>query len=227
MNKKILEQAKIIAREDTSEKLEEAQQLLLRYLTDNPKDTEAWLLLIRIECNPPLYYPDLIIQYSNKILEYEPNNALAVLFIAYAEYYLLGGISADTYSKLNHAKSDDVELMAMIEIAKSRYFEQIKDIDNFEKALKKSIEYSDKQTLNFYSLGILYLNKGRIEEGRKLIEKGLKNVKRIFPVASNDFSDNEIYDPTNFDALFNEFYARTTISRDQYTHLQNIVHKYS
>lgn len=224
-NNKILEQARNIARQSQEvplgqrEKyLEQAEAILLEYLKDHMADTEAWLLLTKIECNSPLYDHDRITHYADHVLSYDPGNAYALLFLAYANYYLHGEVEADTYSKLCLAKNDDLEIMAMIELAKARYFESF-DKKKYEQALEKSVTYSNNQRINCSELGIIYLNQGKIKEGKVLIEQAIKNVKRIFP------SEDTKYDPTSIEDLLAEFYTGTTISDDAYATLKSIVAK--
>jgi len=216
MKNEILEQAREIARKsrkvpsDQSEQyLIQAEDLLLEYLKDHSKDTEAWLLLTRIECNSTLYDYDRIAQYTNNILSYDPSNAYASLFLSYADYYLHER-KVDTYNKLCLAQNDNLEIMAMIEVAKARYFED-NDSEKCELALKKSIEYSSTQVINFCMLGQLYIKQGNIAEGKKLIESGLSNVRRI---ASPENCHE--YDPVSIQGFLNEFFAGTTTNFVQY-----------
>jgi hypothetical protein len=206
MEKIVLEQAKKIARKsrkapsDQSEQyLMQAEDLLLEYLKDHSKDTEAWLLLTMIECNPPLYDYDRIAQYTHHILSYDPSNAYASLFLSYADYYLHGQIKVDTYNKLCLAKDNDPEIMAMIEVAKARYFES-NDAEKCELALKKSIEYSSTQVTNFRMLGELYIKQGKLEKGKQLVEYGLSNDDKVVPA-------NYEYDPVSIQGFFEEFFA--------------------
>ena len=218
----VLEQAREIARrkyqnyQEKNDNFEQVETILLEHLKTHAKDTDAWLLLTRIECNAPLYDYDRIAHYIGHVLSYDPTNAYALLFLAYADYYLHGQIDADTYTRLCLAKNDNSEIMAMIEVAKARYFESFNE-KKYQEALEKSVHYSLKQRINCSNLGILYFNQGKIQEGKDLIQQALKNVKEVFP------SDNVTYDPTSIEGLLDEFYAGTIISEGAYAHLKSIV----
>ncbi len=217
MNRNIVEQAIQIAKLANASDYEKAQKLLLDHLQNNPKDTEALLLLIRIECNAPLEYPGLIEEYANRILAYDTYNPYALLFLAYAQYYLMGGIDEATYTKLCLAKSSDPEMMAMIEVAKARYFESKNDTKNFEESLKRSINYSPYQQTNFSMLGKHFIKQGKLEEGKRLIAHGLKSVKRVI-------ADERIeYDPTNIEDHFNYYYKGTDVMEWTYKELKSLV----
>ncbi|MCX5924857.1 MAG: hypothetical protein NT124_00975 [Candidatus Dependentiae bacterium] len=174
----ILKQARAIAHSGDAIDIEQAQQLLMNHLTINQYDTEAWLLLARLECNPPFYDQDRIIHYVQHVLSYDPSNAYALLLWAYVDHYLMGNSDDDFYDKLCMAHSDDWEIMSMLELAKARYFE-LRDSKKCEEALKKSIEYCSTHAMNFYMLGKMYVKQGKIKEGNLLIEHGLQNIQRL------------------------------------------------
>ena len=181
---------------------EKAGLIIKDYLKKYPQCTEAWLLLATIECNPPLEMADEVAKYINPILEYDPTNAYALLLLAHAQYYFTGIIEPETYEKLCSIKNESSEVMAMVEVAKARYFEG-KNILEYEKAIKKSIEYSSEQTTNFSMLGKLYLEQGKIVTGKQMIKKGLNNVKKIITVADAIEQD---YDPVSIENLFDYYY---------------------
>jgi len=212
MNNQILEKAKIIARHGGEKHLEQAENILLEYLKDHMTDTNAWLLLTTIECNPPLYDYDRITHYAGHVLSYDPANAYALLFLAFADHYLHGAIKAETYDKLCLGKSDDPETMAMIEVAKSRYFEY-SNVKKYEEALKKSIEYSQSQQINLSKLGALYIEQGKIEEGKSLIKQAINNVK----------STNQNCDPTSMEGWYNYYYKGIEVISWTYNYLTSLL----
>ncbi len=218
MNLNLLKQIKYLINKNEKNEFEAAKNFLLNYLLENPTASDAWLLLAILECNST-EDSEKITEYANNILVYDTSNAYALLFLAYAKYYYLRSqIDEETYKKLCFAKSDDPELMAMIEVAKARYFEDKNDIENYEKSLQKSIAYSSNQQMNFSMLGILYLNQGQFEAGKTLIKKGLMNVKKI------SASENiDAYDPVNIITFFDEFYAGTIIRDTRYSQLKSLI----
>lgn len=179
MQNSILEQARALARPGKEADLASAQELLMNHLVVNPYDTDAWLLLTRIECNSPFDDADRITHYAEHVLSYDPSNAYALLFLAYADYCMRGSSNNDLYDKLCMAKSDDIIIKSMIEIAKAQYFE-FRDHKKCEEALKKSIQYCPTHVINFRMLGQLYIRQGNSAEGKLLIEQGTQNFKNFF-----------------------------------------------
>lgn len=214
MNNKIFEEAIVTANRGSTECLEQAESILLAYLEKNPKDTLGWLLLIRIECNGVLYDHERIIEYATNILSYDPNNPYAILFLAYVHYYLLGHIDNSTYKRLCHAKSGDLEVLAMIEVAKAHFFENI-DKEKYRQSLEKSIEYSQHQQVNFSMLAQYYLEIGDYGQALPLFKRGIENVKGV---------DNP-YNPTSIEGFFDEIYKGIDISQKSYAELTGIIAK--
>jgi tetratricopeptide (TPR) repeat protein len=205
----------------TNKKFEEAEQIIFNYLKKHPQDTEAWLLLIMIETNPPLENPFEIIKYANHILSYDSTNVYALLFLSFAQDVFLGGIQEETYHHLCLAQSSELEVISMIELVKANYFAQKNDVLNYEKALKKSIVYCSSHVKNLSDLGIFYLNQGKAREGKELIRKALDNVKSI-----NHFSDpykpNE-HDATGMNEFFDYYYKGTTLRDAKYDYLKSLI----
>jgi len=209
--KAILEQAKAIAckRDNTKEDrsgvyLEQAEEILLNYLKEHPHDTEAWLMLMMIEWTPPLEDLERIIKWARAILAYDPTNAYAFLVLAEAHWFY-GGITEDIYVQLDTAKNDDPNVMAMIEIAKAKYLEYKEGAeDEYERVLKKSIEYGPEQARNYHMLGKLYIKQGKIKEGEEVLKKGLENEEKA-KLLYGDSEDE--YDPTSLTQFLNEWYT--------------------
>ena len=188
--------------------LERAETILLEYLKDHMTDTDAWLLLTRIECNSESH--DRITHYAGHVLSYDPTNAYALLFLAYADYYLHGEIEPDTFSKLCLAKNDDPEIMAMIELAKARYFYSF-DKKKYQEMLEKSVAYSSNQQKNCSELGIVYWNQGKKKEGLHLIKKGVANAKA-----------SDYWDSSEMECWLNYYYKGTQVTQSQYDYLLSL-----
>lgn len=219
MRNSILEQARILARQREEVGFEKAQEILMDYLKDNLQDTEAWLLLTRIECNSPFDDPERIIHYANHVLAYDPSNVYALLFWSYADYYLMGSSDDRLYDQLCMAHSTDPEIMSMIELAKARYFEQ-RNIKKCEDALKTSIEYCQNHVRNFCMLGEVCLEQGKIVEARCWIEQGLKNIKQVVTSESS-----YKHDPVSITKFLEEFFAGTSIGIVEHGQLRLLLGK--
>lgn len=234
MKKTILKKAKTLSNQamdiyfethnkfgQANKKFEEAQQVLFDYLKNHPKDTDSWLLLIMIETNPPLEDPFEIVKYANHILAYDPTNIYALLFLDFAQDVFLGGIQEDTYHRLCLAQSSDFEERSMIELAKANYFSQKNDVANYEKTLKKSIEYCSSHVKNLSDLGVLYLNQGKFTQGKELICKALDNVKNIKHF-SDPYKPSE-QDATDMNDFFDYYYKGTTLRDAKYDYLKSLI----
>jgi|GEM_PF-1917647 len=196
----------------------DAENALLEYLKQNPNDMEGWLLLLCIETNPPLEDPYRIIEFAQRFLENYPLNPYALLFWSYADYYLMANDNEELYRQLYEAKSDDTEIMSMIEVAKARYCEK-RDIKKYEECLLASIYYCDYHVTNYGMLGQFYIEHNRIKEGIALIRQGFKNIKRLV-TPENAGIDS---DPVSLQDFLNEFFTGTTIVYVEYGRLCNLI----
>lgn len=183
--------------------LEKAENILLEYLKSNSQDTDAWLLLIRIEWNTPLEDSDRIIAWANNILDYDPTNVYALLFLCEAYCTFRGDIPEEIYYRLCQIQCNDLYIRAMIEIAKANYLVDKANMESeYEKVLKKSIEYGPEQIRNYQMLGNFYIKKGAISKGEQLLKISKLNAQQ-----ANRLYKEYIYDPTNIIDLLNEFYT--------------------
>lgn len=218
MKKTIFDTIITKARLRTLEDIDQAQTILDEYLKSHPRDTNAWLLAMRLEYSGAAF-PDKIMEYANHVLSYEPSNISALLFLSYVDYYSLGSTDENLYSTLLNAKTNDSEMLAMLEVAKARYWED-RDLEKCIAALKKSIEYSQHQRINFCMLGQIYIQQKsdykQILEGAELIKRGLSNIKLIV-------DENTLYDPTSVSGFFDEFFSGTVIGFVEYEILKMII----
>jgi tetratricopeptide (TPR) repeat protein len=203
--------------------MEKSENVLLNYLKDNPQDTAAWLLLLRIECNSPHDDPERIHEYANNILSYDPTNAYALLFLSYASYFLLANTREELYPKLCLAQNQGPKIMAMIEIAKAYHFET-RDIAKSMECLRRSIAYFPGYCTSYTMLGELYIKQGNIKEGKKLIEQGLGNIHRL--VTPTSVIETE-YGPVSIPNFLNEFFAGTTINFVEHARLLSLIADHS
>lgn len=203
MNDDIIKQAQTIAQTGIEVDLEAAQQLLMNHLITNQYDTDAWLILARLECNAPFYDQDRIIHYAQHVLSYDPSNAYALLLWSYADHHLMGNCDDNFYDQLCMAYDNDKEIMSMIEVAKAWHFE-LRNVKKYEKALKKSIEYCSTHVINFHMLGNLYIKQGKITEGQSLIERGFQNIKKLRKC--ENVGDWDV-DCVTIESLLDEFFS--------------------
>ncbi len=208
MKKNIETQIRTLSKNGDYTDLEEAEKILLEYLKKYPKDTEFWLLLLRIECNPGLDDADKITHYANHILSYEPSNPYALLFLSYADYYLRNSSDDKLYNRLCQAKTENREILALIELAKARYF-RYRDVSKCENALKKSIEYYPYHVMHLQMLRELYLEQNKNELAQECLEYAAENVKIL--LKSREIENWDI-DHSSLDSFLDQYFKGTMIS---------------
>lgn len=208
MNNSILNKAISIAnmsinapREERQDYLIQAQDLLLKHLELFPQDTEAWILLALLECNPPFYDPERIKQYTNTVLTYDKGNVYALLFLSYADYYILGSSDKTLINKLSQAKNDKQELLSLIEIAKARYWEG-RNESEYEKCLLKSIEFCKTYVENYAMLGKLYIKQKKYAQGILLLKEAVNNITKMA-----SFKKINPSSPTDMQYFLEEFFS--------------------
>ncbi len=168
------------------------QKTFDEYLSMHQKDTEIWLryALCMYTFAEGTDYPE---ECLRKILEYDPNNLYAIMLLAYINAHD-SHISDQLFIQLCNLKSNDNEILSMIEYEKIWYYT---DDENYKKVLIKSVELCDKHVWNKVNLGRLYISEGDIKKGQELIIKGLDNVKLIY-------TDDTVYDELSVEEYFNE-----------------------
>lgn len=176
---RLAEMSMAVSSDEGQDCLIQAQDILLEHLEANPRDTDAWLLLAQLECNPPFYDPERIAQYAESVLSYDKGNVYALLFLSYADYYLLGGLNDGLIDKLSLAKSTEQSLLSLIEVAKARFWEYRNNIE-YEKCLLRSIELCNTYVKNYEMLGRFYIKQGKYKDGVLLLKQALSNLERIF-----------------------------------------------
>lgn len=202
-----------------SEKIaSEMESLLLEYLEKNPQDTEMWFKLIMVEMTITFRDYDRIEKYTTAILEYDKDNILSLLILAESQRAYRGGIKDDIFIRLQDAchTTTDKELLSMIYLAIAWYC-KYKDEKEYEQALLKSIDYCSKHAYNYELLGRLYLETGRITEGKKMINCALANTQNIY--RENYFS----FGITDINEFFNEFFRGTHTIRENLEDLRKLL----
>ncbi len=175
-----------------------------QYLNLHPYDTEIWLkyALCMYDLAEGSDYPE---ECLRKILEYDQNNLSATMLLVYINAHD-SHISDQLFRQLCALKSDDNEILSMIEYEKIWYY---KDDENYEKVLVNSVRLCNKHVWNNVNLGRLYITKGEFKKGQELILKGLENIKLIY-------NNDTIYDELSVEEYFNETIKGIHLSRSNY-----------
>lgn len=124
----------------------------------------------------------------------------------------MGAQDNELVDKLSQAKSDDQDLLSLIEIAKARSWE-FRNTEEYEKCLLKSIELCKTHVTNYVMLGRFYIKQGRHSEGVSLIKQALLNRNR------EDVEEG----PASMSGLLEYFFADAEGIDNQ---LKNLVNEY-
>jgi len=186
--------------------LEVIKNLIDEYLAKNPEDADVRLRLVILIFIPPLEDPELLVKYLNEVLKYDPDNIYAVLILAYTEEIFWGGITDSVFSKLNNLSSKNSEIVSMIELAKSWYYQRKGNNELYEKHLLNSISYCDKHVSNYTELASFYAKKGEKDKAKKFAKKAIDNVKVIYD------ENSSITDVTDIEKFINEYIKGTHIT---------------
>ncbi len=190
-------------------KLNAVQAALINHLCKHPIDVHSWMVLANFEFLRSDRDPYKIENYLENALLFEPDDIHLVLFLAGMQYECFGFMKESTFLMLNNLKTDQSELLSMIEYAKSAYYcsrshDKIKHKE-FENHLIKSIEYCDKHARNSCLLGKYYIIMGRYVEGVELLKKAVQNTQRISKQKTLNYNYFNIEDFFNY--YYTGFYA--------------------
>ena len=181
------------------------------YLQENPNDIEIGIRFALFLYAPPL--TDLLtsINILRKIIEWDSNNAIALIALAYIKHRYYGGIDDDLLSKLAACQTHNNEIQSMLELAKAWYYREKNDNKNCEALLKQSIELCDTYVYNFKELGKLYIYNDKINEGRLFVKQGLYNVRHIY--YDGDCYDHISWKLNNTEHFINEYIKGIFLSK--------------
>lgn len=199
--------------------LEEAEQLLLDYVKNNPTDVDGWTKLVMLETLTPIEDYERAAEYLTTAITYHKDNQLFHVLWYYFTEWFLGGLDEGLVNTALGLKSTfGEETSSMLSYILARHF-QNKDINKFESLLKESIQKCSMHVTNYTDLGRHYLSRGDKENGIALIKEGLLNVKVIY----ND--KNMDYDPLNMPRFVNEMITGVFMTEGTYNSLINLVQK--
>jgi hypothetical protein len=171
--------------------LEKLERLIEDRLKQEPKNVRLWIKLSLVEQAVPLCDTPKSIQCLENVLAIEPENAIALLLLAYVYHYDFSGIDETLMNRLNLLHTGDNAMDSMLKYAVSWYYQSLKytaskpyqsnnATDLEEKYLKDSIEVYSEHVWNYVHLARLLISKSIIPEAKELIKKALGNVKKIY-----------------------------------------------
>ncbi|MBD3231047.1 hypothetical protein GF322_00095 [Candidatus Dependentiae bacterium] len=181
------------------DELRKIERLIEDKLKEEPNNIGLLLRLAVLEIDPPFADHEKSIFFLQKVLAIDNNNAIAILLLAYVNYYCIAGIDEKLMNKLNSIYTDDNEINSMLKYVASWFYID-KDSKLEEMLLQESINFCESHVYNLVHLAELYFKQGRTQEAKALVEKALSNVKKIYRFDMDD----EVYDATDVDEFLNE-----------------------
>lgn len=165
---------------DDQKILDDIEQEFLKYLNDNPNDSEAWIQLAIFVNEAPLADYISSIKYLEQLLSREPDNVRALVVLSEIEDSNLGHCSRKTYDMLSKIRTSNREAMSIVEYAMAR-FHLLNDNKQYEEHLERSVNYYSGHVHNNKELAKIYLAQGKLEEGCKLLKQALRGVTCLYP----------------------------------------------
>jgi tetratricopeptide (TPR) repeat protein len=209
---------------DASAKIE---KLLEERLIIEPCNIELWLRLALVEIQVPLVDCDKAIACLDKVFALEKDNPIALLFLAFIYHYELGGVEQDLSDRLDSINTLDEEVNSMLKYTASwlhyKYTWIYKDLKYKERAkelLKESIAIYGGHVWNYVNLAKIYFLEKKDEEAKKLIEKALKNVIKIYVFPSNVVREKD--DVTDLNEFLNERFKGIYLTDSNYQRIEKL-----
>jgi tetratricopeptide (TPR) repeat protein len=199
----------------TQDRVLEIEELLISEIERTGYDTNLMIRLALAQLLIPINDPDKCIEYINIILENE-NNPYALMILCDVHHNYFSGIDSSLFDRINAVKTSDNIITSVIELIKSWYYENINDYESQKNCLLRSIQYNNKDVLNYFYLGKLFLKTDLIL-GKQLIKKALDNVKNIFQ--KNYKTD----DCTNINNYINEMFRGVSITQPVYDWMKSFL----
>lgn len=110
--------------------------------------------------------------------------------------------------------------MSIIYYLKSFHYYEDKDIKRRKEMLEKAVSLNDKLVYPCEELGWIFMEEGEKEKAREMIQRTIKNVKKVY-------QDGDFYDFTDSNVYIAEFITGTAISSINYKLLLEEEKKYS
>lgn len=198
--------------------IEKIESLLEKELQKRPKDIDLLLRLSIIELALPLGdYPKSMF-YLNKVLEYDKNNAYALILLGDINHSFLGGINDNLFEKLDQINlKDDNQLISIIELIKAWYHENNNDKSMYVRSLLKSIELDKDAVYNYKELAQYYLERDQKNKAYPLLERALKNIQLIYS------KQNPKDDLTDVDQYIDEMLRGTKITQTNVDVIKDLI----
>jgi hypothetical protein len=211
LDKKIIELYKSDQDPASDVGLLKIEALLEEKLKDDPKNIQLWQKLALLEKCVPLVNSHKSIECAYKALELDQDNIITLLIMAflqdiYGPWVYGAGLKEELVNKLVSIQAHDNELNSMLKYAASWYYSDAPVYEAShnaiikEKLLKESIELCQSHVWNYVDLAQLYFEQNRKTDAKNHMEKGLKNIVKIYGITD----DIKIRNPTDINLFLNE-----------------------
>ena len=131
------------------------------------------------------------------------------------KWHSFGFIEDELFERLEKVKCNEKNKKAIIYYLQSLYYQYHQDVDNQKEYLKKSISLCNEFVYPYKALGRLLMLDSNITESKKMLEKAIKNVKKIYIVG-------DFYDFTDLDTYIAEYVTGTGITQENYNFIKEL-----
>ena len=178
--------------------LEVMEELLKNYLAVNPQDTEMRIKLAMVQYTVPLADDIAAMENLNMVLEYDPENIICLLSIAYIQSCLSGSLNLNIVKCLRNANPKTQQDKALILYAESWHYKHF-NIKKYENLLDESINAYSGYVWPHYFRAQAYYQKNDVAMACHYYKRAFDNIVHVcaedeyFDIADvNFFIDNEI-----------------------------------
>ncbi len=207
---------------NTNEASLEMERLLEEAIKNDPQDTELLLKIAVLEFKTPFVDDEKGIAALQKIFEYDPDNAYALMLLACINYFLLGVVNKnDLLSRLSFLETGNNELDSMLRYTATWYYDY--DYHNpakldinkrVEKLLLESIKKCQSHVKNYAELARLYFHQNRYDEALMAVKQAIKNVEKVYGDKIESCDDSDVQE------FLNEYITGIHITKWAYRELK-------
>jgi tetratricopeptide (TPR) repeat protein len=141
---------------DDSTEIENAEKILLDYLSNNDEDTEMWYHLAILVLIPPLVDDESAIKYLDRVW-HNTKDIKAVIYTAVIQD-IHCVISDDIFNILQNHKTNDNLISSMCFYCMGLYYNCNEDYNNAKLCFLKAVQLCSYFVHSYYKLGYLYKN---------------------------------------------------------------------
>ncbi|MEW4415257.1 hypothetical protein [Clostridium sp. AN503] len=196
--------------------VQKAEEIIKMELVNNPLDIQWWIKLSLTELQFPFEDYVSALDCIEKIKKITDNNVDALILETGIKWHNFGFIEDELLERLSSVDIEDAYKMSIIYYLQSLYYRYKKEIKDEKKMLNKSIALHDKFVYPYKALGHIAKVQLCVKESKILFLKAFNNIQKIY-------SDEELYDFTDFNVYVSEFITGVYISKANYENLKALI----